>query len=91
MQILSHPLPLILCLFAMALHFLPPLLGGVWRGRMRYVNICLHIALYTVFLFASIPLGEVALFYLVSLLVYLCSVLLLEKSTHSSDEKEVEK
>ena len=46
MQILSYPVPLILYLLALVLHFLPCFLPEGWRGKLRYANICFHIAVF---------------------------------------------
>ena len=90
MQILLSPLVLVLCILAMAMHFLPLLLPKCYRKIPRCVNICFHIVIYAVFLLRSIPLEEVAFFYLLSLLLYLFAALLEEKCLHAHNG-EVEK
>ena len=79
MQILSNPLPLILFILFAALHFVPPLFASLFCKIIRYANICLHILLYFVFMLYRIPLDEVVLLFLVSLLLYVLSSSLFEK------------
>lgn len=79
MQIFAHPLPLALFVLFAALHFIPPLFSKSLCKILRYVNIGLHIILYLVLMLCRIPLDEVVLLLLVSLLLYVLSSLLWEK------------
>lgn len=71
MQILSSFLPLAFFLLLLLLHFVSEALSEMARKITKYVNIFLHICLFFVFMLYKIPLEEVALLYLVSLLFYL--------------------
>lgn len=90
MQIFLHPLPLILYILAQLLHFLPLLLCEKWRRKIRYANICFHVFVFIAGVIALIPLEEVALLYLFSLLLYLLSCRVMEKCSPVPDEEEVE-
>ena len=90
MQIFLNSLAYISYLFVVALHFvasaLPPLLEKI----LTYANIALHVVLYFVMMLCRIPLEEVVLLYLLSLLLYLLSALLFRKlkkaDTHEKNE-----
>ena len=93
MQIFSQPLPLILWIALSAMHFILPILPGVWQRITKYANIYLHIALYFVLIFCRIPLDEVVLLFLLSLLFYILSALLWQKChgkgcVQATDEKD---
>lgn len=71
MQIFSHLFPLAFFLLLLVLHFASEALSKNARKITKYVNIFLHICLFFVLMLYQIPLEEVALLYLVSLLFYL--------------------
>ncbi len=97
MQIFSHPLPLVLSLLLAALHFAAPALSGRWEGLLKYINVVLHIALYFLLMLYRIPLEEVALVFLFSLLLYVLSSLLWQsirlrcEKRAAAEEKEAKK
>lgn len=79
MQIFSEPLPLIFWIALAAMHFILPALPENWQRISKYTNICLHIVLYFVLIVCRIPLDEVVLLFLITLLFYILSVLLWQK------------
>ncbi len=91
MQILSQPLPLVLYVILLAAHFLPLLFSEKLGKILRYANITLHIILFALLLWTSVPMEETALLYLLSLLVYLGSALVDAKFHPSAADREVEK
>ena len=91
MQILSNPLPLVLYVILLAAHFLPLLFFEKLGKILRYINIALHIVLFALLLWTSVPMEETALLYLLSLLTYLFSALAQERILHKTSEKEAEK
>ncbi len=95
MQIFSQPLPLILWIALAAMHFILPILPGIWQRIAKYINIYLHIVLYFLLIFCRIPLDEVVLLFLLSFLFYLLSALLWQKCrgkgrAQATDEKDGE-
>jgi len=93
MQIFSQPLPLILYLVLVALHFVSPALPPLWEKIVKYANLALHVVLYFVMMLCRISLDEVVLLYLLSLLLYLLAVLLFQRfcktaQNESKEEKE---
>ncbi len=86
MQIFSHPVPLILAILLMLLHFVAPALPALFEKIMKYANICLHIVLYFALILFKIPLDEVVLVYLVSLLLYILSALLWQRIDARSEQ-----
>ena len=79
MQIFLNPLALALFLLLLALHPLSGILPTRLEKTAKYTNICLHIVLLFVLMLKKIPLNEVALLYLISLLFYLLSYLFRER------------
>ena len=79
MQIFLNPLVLALFLLLLVLHPLSGILPARLEKTVKYTNVCLHIVLFFVLMLKKIPLDEVALLYLVSLLFYLISYLLWER------------
>ena len=79
MQIFLNPLAYISYLAVVELHFASPPLSPLWEKILKYANIALHVALYFVMMLCRIPLDEVVLLYLLSLLLYLLSALLFHK------------
>lgn len=79
MQIFSHPVPLILAILLAVLHLVAPALPSVWEKIAKCANIYLHIVLYFALILFKIPLDEVVLIYLFSLLLYILSALLWQR------------
>ena len=79
MLIFSKALPLSVYIVLVALHFVSPLLQGIGESILKYANLFFHVALFAILMLSSIPLDEVVLLYLVSLLLYLLSYLLWQK------------
>lgn len=79
MQIFLNPLAYISYLAVVALHFAAPALPPLWEKILKYANIALHVAFYFVMMLCRIPLDEVVLLYLLSLLLYLLSALFFHK------------
>ena len=79
MQIFLNPLAYISYLIIVALHFVAPPLPPLSEKILKYANIALHVAFYFVMMLCRIPLDEVVLLYLLSLLLYLLSALLFHK------------
>lgn len=97
MQILAQPLPLVAYITAVAFHFVFSALPRPWDRALKFVNIFFHVALYALLMLCGIPLDEVVLLYLVSLLSYLLSYLLWQwirkkqgESAAGSEEQEGE-
>ena len=90
MQIFLNPLAYISYLIIVALHFVAPPLPPLSEKILKYANIALHVILYLVLMLCRIPLDEVVLLYLLSLLLYLLSALLFRKlkkvDTHEKNE-----
>ncbi len=94
MQILSHPLPLILYLFFAALHFISPALPPLGEKILKYANLALHVMLYFVMMLYRIPLDEVVFLYLFSLLLYVLSALFWQRRRGAgkcSEERDAER
>ena len=89
MQILSQPLPLILWILLAGLHFAVPLLPRRIGIVLRYTNICLHIGLYFVCMLCRIPQEEVVLLFLLSLLAYVLSALLWQRTSRRASIEAV--
>ena len=95
MQILAQPLPLAIYIAVTALHFVFSALPSSWGRILKCVNLFFHVALYALLMLCRIPLEEVVLLYLFSLLAYLLSCLLWQKNCEKraenaacSDERE---
>ena len=90
MQIFLNPLAYISYLIIVALHFVAPPLPPLSEKILKYANIALHVAFYFVMMLCRIPLDEVVLLYLLSLLLYLLSALHFRKlkkaDTHEKNE-----
>ena len=90
MQIFLNPLAYIGYLSVVAMHFASPALPCRAEKILKYVNLALHVLLYFVMMLCRIPLEEVVLLYLLSLLLYLLSALLFRKlkkaDTHEKNE-----
>ena len=83
MQIFSNFLPLAFFLLLLILHFVSEMLSEKTRKITKYVNIFLHICLFFILMLHKIPLEEVALLYLVSLLSYLCAALFFARAVRA--------
>ena len=97
MQILAQPLPLAMYIAVVAFHFVFSALPRPWDRALKFVNIFFHVALYALLMLRGIPLDEVVLLYLFSLLFYLLSFLLWQRirkkqgaSVADSEEQEGE-
>ena len=88
MQIFLNPLAYISYLFVVALHFVAPALPPLWEKILKYAGIALHVILYLVLMLCRIPLDEVVLLYLLSLLLYLLSALLFHKLKREAAKEE---
>ena len=75
MQIFLNPLPLIFFCALIALHFVSGAFSTLIEKIIKYANVALHIILFFVLMLYLIPLEEVALLYLFSLLFYLLAYL----------------
>lgn len=90
MQIFSHPLAYILYLIAVAVHFAAPAMPGFAEKILKYANLSLHVAMYFVMMLCRIPLEEVVLLYMLSLLLYVLSALLWQSLRKSEREAGIE-
>ena len=89
MQILAQPLPLAVYIAIVALHFVFSALPRPWESILKYANLFFHVAFYALSMLCRIPLAEVVLLYLVSLLAYLLSCLLWKKIREKQAEHAV--
>ena len=88
MQIFLNPLAYIGYLSVVAMHFASPALPCRAEKILKYVNLALHVLLYFVMMLCRIPLEEVVLLYLLSLLLYLLSALLFHKMKREEESGE---
>ena len=88
MQIFSNLLPLFSFFSLLILHFAAAVLSSSARKTAKYVNIALHILFFFVCMLCKIPLEEVALLYLVSLLCYLLAELFFARRCRKKENEE---
>ncbi len=88
MQIFSNLLPLFSIFVLLGLHFAAAVLSSLAQKIIKYVNIALHILFFFICMQSEIPLEEVALLYLVSLLFYLLSQLFLARRCRKKENEE---
>ena len=88
MQIFSNLLPLFSFFALLILHFAAAVLSSLARKTAKYVNIALHALLFFVCMLCKIPLEEVALLYLVSLLFYLLAELFFARRRRKKENEE---
>ena len=93
MQIFLNPLAYIGYFAVVALHFVAPVLPPLSEKILKYANIALHVILYFVMMLCRIPLDEVVLLYMLSLLLYAASALLWQRMRRMSEREaqEIEK
>lgn len=88
MQIFSNLLPLFSFFALLILHFAAAVLSSLARKIAKYVNIALHILFFFICMQFKIPLEEVALLYLVSLLCYLLAELFFAPRCRKKENEE---